>query len=90
MDKETRRRIEEIRRKYQGNPDIDFLFLELDNRGIKLVDADAMAYAIDAAVKAGRPATRTAITDARENYGTIGIYEHARRALLEALAEKRG
>ncbi|MDD5700093.1 MAG: hypothetical protein PHH00_02785 [Candidatus Nanoarchaeia archaeon] len=89
MDKETGRRIEEIRAKYRGNPDVEFLLNEWYNQGIKLVDADAMASAVDRAVERGILGSRSEVADARNNYGIPGTYDFASPVFLERLAGRR-
>lgn len=82
MDKETEQTIEEIRKKYKYNKDVEFLLSQLDNLEIKLIDADVMAMAIDVAVRRGRLNSRSLISDTRNNYGNPWEYEFADKELL--------
>ncbi len=82
MDKETKRRIEEIREKYKDNPDIQLLVSNLTALELKLRDADVTAVMIDVAVRRGLLDARSGIADARISYGTPWEYEFARRDYL--------
>lgn len=75
MDEETRKKIEAIKVKYRGNPDIEFLLL-------KLSDADVMAMMVDVAIGRRILDPRSGIADSRLSYGTPWEYEFAPRRLL--------
>lgn len=82
MSEETEINLEEIRKKYKGNKDIDFLLLKLFRMSVKLRDADLMALTIDVYTQRKMLDERGLINDARLDYGMPWEYEFADRNFL--------
>ncbi len=82
MDEETRKIIEEMRKKYKDNKEVQFLFSELASLELKLISADVMALTIDVLIQRGMLGERSLVADARIDYGTPWEYEFADKDLL--------
>lgn len=82
MNKDIKKRIEEIISKYKGNIDTQFLLEELGRLEEKLVLADKMAVMIDVAVERKILDERSFIADARLIYGQPWKYEYITKKQL--------